>query len=554
MTHQRSFEELGTPLATVTFCVIDLETTGGSPDDCGITEVGAAKVQGGEIVGTFHTLVDPGCPVPAFIRLLTGITDETLVDAPEISAVLPSLLSFVGDSVIVAHNARFDVGFLNAALRRHAYPSLTNTVVDTAILARKILAGEVPNNRLGTLADHFRCAHRPSHRAFADVLATVDVLHNLIERVAGFGVTTLEDLRSVSSTRMDGTFAKISLTESLPRGLGVYRFIGPNNNTLYVGKATDIRSRVRSYFYGDPRRKIRDLLRETQSMEARLYPTLLEAEVAEARAIAKEQPPYNRAGKRARSWYLKVDITAKVPRLAPARAPKSGPLFLGPLPSMKVVRSLMDAARDAAHIHRCTDPAKCASCPASGIGTCAGASGDAQRGEVRVIASAVAGDARPALETIAARMLKLARSERFEEAAEVRERGALLERHLARYLAARSLVDAGDIVLMIDRRAVLIRDAQLAAALHVGPGGEHAAVERLRAAAPPARRLPYLSEAQQRDAAVIASWLRRRAEDVRILWVQGPWVSPAAAAPTPLFRISNDNRTETKGPPRRAAR
>ncbi|HEX2196338.1 MAG TPA: exonuclease domain-containing protein, partial [Actinomycetota bacterium] len=338
---QRSFEQLGRPLADVTFCVVDLETTGGSPAECGITEIGALKVRLGERQGSFHTLVKPDEMVPAFVRLLTGISDEMLVDAPPIEAVLPSFLEFVRDCVLVAHNARFDVGFLDAALARAGYPRLDNDVVDTATLARKILAGEVRNNRLETLARHLRCANQPCHRAFADVLATNEVLHHLIERAAGYGATTLEDLLALSSTRVDGTFQKIRLADGLPSAPGVYRFLGPAGQTLYVGKATDLRARVRSYFYGDPRRKIRDLLRETQDVAFEQCATTLEAEVAEARAIARETPPYNRRGKGGASWYVKA--SARPPRIAPARSPvDDGSAYLGPLPSLKLARALID--------------------------------------------------------------------------------------------------------------------------------------------------------------------------------------------------------------------
>jgi DNA polymerase-3 subunit epsilon len=288
---QQSLDDLGIPLADVTFVVLDLETTGSSASSCAITEVGAVKVRRGELLGTFQTLVDPGEPVPAFVRLLTGISDEMLIEAPPIETVLPSLLEFLRDAVIVAHNARFDVGFLNAALLRAGYEPLANRVVDTAHLARKVLAGEVRNHKLSTLVAHLRCPHTPTHRAYADAIATTDVLHHLIERVAGFGVVTLEDLLAISRSRLDGTFAKVVLAEKLPRGIGVYRFVGARANTLYVGKATDIRSRVRSYFYGDPRRKIRDLLKETQSIAAEPHASMLEAEVAEAQAIATQLPP-----------------------------------------------------------------------------------------------------------------------------------------------------------------------------------------------------------------------------------------------------------------------
>jgi DNA polymerase III epsilon subunit family exonuclease len=381
---QTSLAELGTPLAGVTFCVVDLETTGGSPHEAAITEIGAMKVKHGEAVGTFQTLVNPGRPVPAFIRLLTGLTDSALADAPPVGAALPSFLEFARGCVLVAHNARFDVGFLNHALDAHGYPKLEHKVVDTAILARKILAGETPNNKLETLAKYLRCAHQPNHRAFQDVLATVDVLHHLIERVAGFGVTTLEDLLAISRTRMDGSFKKLVLTDNLPQSPGVYRFIGHRGKVLYVGKATDIRSRVRSYFYGDPRRKIRDLLRETEGIRYEIHKTLLEAEVAEARSIARDQPPYNRSGKKNSKWYLKIDVRAKTPRAHTARTVKDdGAVYLGPLPSSKLATLFLDALRDAGPLHRCSQPAKCGGCAFSEMGTCVGEEKDRHRSEVR---------------------------------------------------------------------------------------------------------------------------------------------------------------------------
>jgi DNA polymerase III subunit epsilon len=532
---QRSFEELGTPLSDVTFCVVDLETTGGSPTDSAITEIGAVKVRRGEVQGTFQTLVNPGHPVPAFIRLLTGISDDMLVEAPAIAAVLPSFLEFLGGSVIVAHNARFDVSFLNAALMASGYESLPNRVVDTALLARKVLAGETPNNKLATLSTLLRCAHKPCHRAYADVLATIDVLHHLLERVAGFGVTTLEDLVAVTSTRLDGTFAKIVLTDDLPRGCGIYRFLGASGNTLYVGKAADIRARVRSYFYGDPRRKIRDLLRETQSIEVESHSSMLEAEVAEARAIARELPPYNRTGKRPAGWYLRVAMSARAPKLAPARVPKRGPdIYLGPFPSARVVRNLIDALRDAFLIHRCSDPAGCNGCAFATIGSCAG-SPEAHRNEIRRAAAAIVAYPTAVVEPLRRRMWTLARQERFEEAAEVRDRGALLERTLCRESELRALLDAGEVVLAHEGRAHLIRNGQLAASAALRLDGRDG--DRLRAAA---RSVPvdnYWPPDARAEAVVVASWLKRNARDARVLSAERSWALPATARMTAAFSV-----------------
>jgi len=543
MLAQRSFEDLGTPLSEVTFCVVDLETTGGSPSDSAITEVGAVKVRRGEVVGTFQTLVDPGRPVPAFIRLLTGIDDAALAEAPKIDSVLPSFLEFSKGTVLVAHNARFDISFLNHALVERGYERLTNRVLDTAGLARKVLAGEVRNHRLATLSAHLRCAHQPCHRAFADVLATIDVLHHLIERVAGFGVVTLEDLLALSASKLDGTFSKISLTEGLPSHAGVYRFVGSSGQTLYVGKATNIRQRVRSYFYGDPRRKIKNLLRETQAVTVEVHGSPLEAEIAEARAIQRELPPYNRVGKRPATWYLKATTSGKTGKIAPARSPKDdGALYLGPFGSVKIVRTLIDALRDATPIHRCAEPRTCHGCAFSEIERCTGTDADLHLDEIRRLVDAMVLDPDPILGALEKRMRLLSRHARFEEADEVRRRGALLENTLARRARIGALLEAGEVFLRHGERVLLIRDAQLAAATDLD-GDTISTMTRLRAIAVTSEVACYQTAEQLTEARVLSSWIERHADELELVSVSGTWASTNA--------VRKDGRFEAKDPLRR---
>ena len=191
---QRTFDDLGTPLCDVTFCVLDIETTGSDRGGDGITEIGVVKVRGGERLGTFATLVNPGGAMTPMVIVLTGITDSMVAAAPRIETVLPSLQEFIGDSVIVGHNVGFDMAFINTALRRSDREPFRGTVVDTLPLARRLVRDEVPDCRLGTLANRFRLSHRPTHRALDDALATTELLHLLLERAAGLGVTGLDDL------------------------------------------------------------------------------------------------------------------------------------------------------------------------------------------------------------------------------------------------------------------------------------------------------------------------------------------------------------------------
>jgi DNA polymerase III epsilon subunit family exonuclease len=193
-------------LAETTFAVLDLETSGGSPRlGAGITEIGVVKVRGGEVVGTFQSFIDPGHSLPYFITQLTGISDEMLISAPFIDEILPTLFEFLGspdETVVVAHNSPFDLSFLKAATRVHEIVWPNYLTVDTARLARAVLdRDEVRNCKLSTLAEFFGATTSPTHRALDDALATVDVLHGLIERLAGFEVHNFEQMRNFPSRK-----------------------------------------------------------------------------------------------------------------------------------------------------------------------------------------------------------------------------------------------------------------------------------------------------------------------------------------------------------------
>jgi DNA polymerase-3 subunit epsilon len=194
-------------LGRLEFAVVDLETTGWSPGAAAITEIGAVRVRGAgpagggswrdEFVrrGEFASLVNPGMPVPPGIADLTGITDWMLAAAPRLGAVLPGLLDFARGCVLVAHNAPFDLGFLVAGCDDCglAWPGFT--VLDTVMLARRVMdPDEVPDCKLSTLAGFFGARTAPNHRALADARATADVLGWLIRRLTHRGIRTLRQL------------------------------------------------------------------------------------------------------------------------------------------------------------------------------------------------------------------------------------------------------------------------------------------------------------------------------------------------------------------------
>lgn len=285
-----------TPLSEVTFVVVDLETTGTAPGHCRIIEVGAARFRGGQCLGTFQTFVNPGCEIPPFIAVLTGITEAQVAPAPPIGEVLPSLLEFVGDAVLVGHNLPFDTSFLDCALAATGRPVLGHLRVDTLALARRLVADEVPNLRLSSLAELFRAGIPPTHRALDDVLATADVFHGLLERLGSFGVADLDDLLALPSA--PPALAKLPLLAGLPRRPGVYLLRDAGGRVIYVGTATDLRSAVRSHLPAGPARKLPPLISETTAVDHLTCDSVVEAEGHGLRLIQAHHPRYNRRRRR----------------------------------------------------------------------------------------------------------------------------------------------------------------------------------------------------------------------------------------------------------------
>ncbi|BAN02223.1 DEDD exonuclease domain-containing protein [Ilumatobacter coccineus] len=455
---QRSFDELGVPLCEVTFCVLDLETTGGNRNDDMITEIGAVKVRGGERLGTFQTLVNPGKAIPPQITVLTGLTNSLVAPAPRIESVLPSLLSFIGDSVIVAHNSAFDMGFIRAALRRADRPAWSGTVIDTVPLARRLVRDEVPNCKLGTLASRYRFEHQPSHRALDDALATVDLLHLLIERAAGLGVLGLDDLVALGKIGGHPNAAKLKQTAALPRTPGVYMFRDPADRVLYVGKATNLRQRVRSYFGSDDRRKIGPMLREMKTVTHIELPDPLTAEIVETRIIGTSMPRYNRRGTTAAKYcYVKLDTESPWPRLSVVKNPAKTGVHLGPLPSRKMAALVVDGLHTALPLRRCTqrlardhrpDPsAPVCSAAQLGVAHCP-CSGTADAREyaacVEQAKRAMFGDPAYVVDALRSRMTDLAGQQRFEEAAMTRDRLSAVLGAIRRTSLLRALGEIGD--------------------------------------------------------------------------------------------------------------
>lgn len=543
---QRSFDDLGAPLADVTFCVLDIETTGGDRNTDLITEIGMVKVRAGVCLGTLQTLINPGRAIPPMITVLTGITESMVVRAPAIDAVLPAMIEFLGDAVVVGHNVGFDMTFINAALTRRGDPEITNPVIDTLPLARRLIREEVPDCRLGTLASRFRLDHRPSHRALDDALATTDLLHFLLERAAGLGVLGLDDLIALPRIGAHPQAAKLRMTAGLPRSPGVYLFRGANDQVLYVGKATNLRQRVRSYFGSDDRRKIGTLLREARRITYVTTSHVVAAEVLELRYLQQLAPRYNRVGTAPQKYrYVRLSIDEAWPRLSVVNDATGAGVHLGPLPSKATADAVVEALQSVFALRRCTTrlgrtfqpQLNAIMCTPAQLGVamcpCAGNADAAHYAAVVAkVVQAMTTSPELVIAALQARLATLSAARRYEEAGQVRDRAMAFSNAVRRQRLTGRLREAGDVGLRIDDITLHVRDGVL-----VGTAAEG----QMEIGLPiPAPEVPSFAALLPRDVVdevlCLARAFDRMAQRATVLWCDGLWQWPIDEVPEVVGR------------------
>jgi DNA polymerase-3 subunit epsilon len=545
---QRSFDELGRSLREVTFCVVDLETTGGSAQGGSmITEIGAVKVRGGEVLGEFQTLVNPAQAIPAFIAVLTGITDSMVATAPSIEQVLPQFLEFAQGCVLVAHNAPFDVGFLKhfAAEQQRPWPAFE--VVDTARLARRVITrDDAPNCKLSSLARLFDAQTTPNHRALSDARATVDVLHGLMARLGGLGVHTLEELQTFSSRVSQAQRKKRHLAEQLPHAPGVYLFRDAQGRVLYVGTSKDLRTRVRSYFTAsETRSRMGEMVGLAESVTGIECATPLEAEVRELRLIAEHKPRYNRRSRFPERVHW-IKLTAEPwPRLSLVRkVSDDGADYVGPFSSKRTAERAVAALHDAFPVRQCTGrmpkQPRLTPCVLAQMGRCLSpCDGSVSLQEydavVRRVRTSLLSQPDEVVDLISTRMSTLATQERFEDAGSLRDRLSAYLRGTARSQRLRALTRCPEVVAA--RRGDdgrwqvhVVRHGRLAAA-GVIPSGAHAGhwVEQLRAGADTVLAGPGPTPAATaEETEKVLRWLE--SEGIRLVRIDGEWTCPIGGA------------------------
>jgi DNA polymerase III epsilon subunit family exonuclease len=494
-------------LEEATYVVVDLETTGLRPGTSQICEIGAVRVRGLEIDDLFETLVNPGMPMAPGAAALTGLSDRQLRSAPAPAFAVQRFLAFAGDAVLVAHNARFDLAFLDRETERLTGSRIASPVVDTVPLARRLLAGRVPRASLAQLSYFLGTSVQPCHRALPDAQATAEVLLALIGLAQERGARTVSDLVALAATKTRRVFDKRHLAFGAPQRPGVYRFLDAAGQVLYVGRARDLRARLRSYFRSERQRpQVEAAIGACERIEWEVHGSELEAAIEELRLIRELRPPANaRVARPDRYVWLKKRGDGVV-----ASSQASDNLLLGPIRSRRRAQLAARALR-ADELDR---PAR-------------------------------------ALPRLRARLDQLADARRYEDAARLRDRVDALER-VCRELDRLARLRAVERCLVVPAaqpghaRAFFVAGGRIAAERTLPPGGgAHLEIEAGLAAS---RRVVGSDPGDLDELLLVGTFLRRPPPELQVVPLEKEAILRAAARVTaPVPRKPRNQVAEQPG-------
>jgi len=428
------------------FVVLDVETTGLKPYRQRIIEVGVIRYVNGVRSDIYSTLVNPERRVPTYISQLTGIDDTMLADAPLFQQVAGELTSFIGDALVIGYNVGFDLGFVNAELKRIDAMSLINDSLDLLPLASQILSG-IRRPGLDGLCRALDIAQRERHRALADAEATALVFGRMLDVARERGLSSIEDLQRAAAVFVPTPKRRDSVgrgravldrshLDGVPSSPGVYLMMDVRERVIYVGKAKNLRNRLSSY-YSQPlgyTRKMDGLLESIERIEIIQTGSELEALLLESQLILRYQPQFNRQLRNTESYrYIKIDISNSWPRVTLTRQRNpDGSVYFGPFRVANAAKTTVELVNDTFKLRTCTRSFKNSRsygspCLQLSLGKCPGpcvgsADREAYRRTIHDVIGFLRGEQSEAIELIQQHLAEAAEQLDFERAARLRDR------------------------------------------------------------------------------------------------------------------------------------
>lgn len=274
------------------YAIVDIETTGSYAAGNGITEIAIVVHDGKQVVDFYETLINPNAQIPYFIQKLTGITNSMVENAPRFSEVAARVHELLKDKVFVAHNVNFDYSFVKHHLEASGY-ELGVKKLCTVRMARKILPGKTSYS-LGKLCVQLGINHANHHRAGGDAMATADLFAMLVANDAEGVINTM--LKGRNREQYLPPHVPVEQVDSLPPVPGVYYFYNIGGKVIYVGKAKNLKRRVKSHFSNNKTGKQKqDFLRDIHRISYKECATDLMAHILESTEIRRLWPMYNRS-------------------------------------------------------------------------------------------------------------------------------------------------------------------------------------------------------------------------------------------------------------------
>ncbi len=377
-------------LSNVEFVVIDTETTGLRPGPDRVIEVACVRVRGGEAIDSFQTLINPIRRIPPFIAQFTGITQEMVNDAPTAKEIMPDVMHFIDDAIVVGHNVGFDIGFLSyeAQLIGRAFPP---DGLDTIPLARRFCPG-LKRFKLDMVASHLNIPTVNRHRALGDATVTAAIFLRILELALQQNISTLGQLRrrlqlpvawsgDITQTpstekgeqwRADGKLASSAHPMTRPNGSiflnpawkrefstkpGVYLMKDEHGQVIYVGKAKNLKNRLTSY-YSHPlgyTRKMDGLLQSVKEIQTIEMGSELEALLRESEMIKALQPAYNVQLRNYELYpFIKIDVQHPFPRVYSTKeVAADGARYFGPFRSRRMVDMTIELVQKVFPVRTC---------------------------------------------------------------------------------------------------------------------------------------------------------------------------------------------------------
>lgn len=549
---------LRVPLEQASFIVVDIETTGGRAGPGTIIEIGAWRMQGGRMLDSFQSLIRPHSPIPRFITGLTSITDDMVRTAPPIEEVLPPFREFLGDSVMVAHNAAFDFSFLDFEFRRLFGLGIPNPVICTLRMARRFMPS-LKRKRLDALAEHFGLSTHGRHRGLGDARMAAELLSIFIEMAAKMGITRLDRLiddhqRGAAGRRIERHVPPEDIA-SLPAAPGVYLMRNERGDLLYIGKARRIRERVGSYFNASVSAKTAELVSHVWKIETRVTRSSLEAALLEAKLIREMKPPFNRMLKGAApAYFIRVDTADEFPRIVVTQkmSTRRSLLQIGPFVGKRGVEHSARTLARILGIRTCTgklapDP-EFAPCIYGQMGHCSAPCNlsidrGAYADRVSDALGFIRGKSGPLLGELARARDQAASAMRFEEANRFHRDLESLATLASRRERLSQVVLENNLVIVTgegaDRAAHVVLSGRLAMSQELDSELAAESVARFVEENFDRYRERPVTREELEPMMIVARWLRERGEEGRVIQLYGPALSSAALGFTDSVKPEN---------------